>query len=117
MILESGSIALVFHRRLFDRDSPRCFIGTVDAYEHGVARITGYTWLTDRIGGSLFKKSDLRTKIVSLSAGTLIVYQLPTSTDLTNIKFENVGGKLILSDRGELKMDLSEIAAAPTRKR
>jgi hypothetical protein len=91
MILESGSVVLVFHRRLFDQ-------------------------LNDRIGGTLFKKTDLRTKIVSLAAGTLIVYQLPIGTDLANLKFQNVGGKLILSDRGELKMDLSEIAAAPTRR-
>jgi len=117
MILEPGSKTLIVHRRLFESDSPRYFVGTVDAYEHGVARVTGHTWLVDQLGGSFFRKPDSRTKIISLSAGTMIVYQLPASADLPHIKFEKYAGRIVLTDGKELKMDLCETEHAPEKKR
>ena len=108
MILESGSKALIVHRRLYDGDSARYFVASVDAYEQGVARVTGHTWIMDQLSGTFIRKPDSRTKIVSLSSGTLIVYQLPVSADLPHLKLEYFSGHVRLTDGRDFKMDLSE---------
>lgn len=109
MILEEGGRVLIVHRRLFEADHPRYFVGIVDAYEAGVIRVSGYTWVRDSFNGTFARKEELRTKIFSIASGTLIVYQLPSGTDVKAIRFElNKDGKLTLTDGGALKMDLTE---------
>jgi hypothetical protein len=51
MILERGAKVLVSHRRLFELDHGRYFIGVVEAYDAGVARVCGHTWTRDGYKG------------------------------------------------------------------
>jgi len=109
MILEKGSKVLAVHRRLFETDHSRFFIGVVDGYEDGLARITGTTWLRDQVSGSYRVKKDERTKILSLTSGTCIFYELPMTTDLSAITFSTDGhGGVFMTDGGALRMDLTE---------
>ena len=109
MILEAGNKVLVVHRRLFDTDQGRLFIGVVDGYENGLAKITGTTWLRDQYLGTFVEKEDPRTKILSITSGTLIFYQLPSNTKLDSVQFTtDQHGGTYLTDGGELKMDLTE---------
>ncbi len=109
MILSEESNVLIAHRRLFDSDSPRIFIGKVEAYESGIVRVNGHTWLRDTFSGSYVKKEDQRTKILSIASGTLIVYVLPATTQLARVRFESTPeGHLFLKDGAALKMDLTE---------
>jgi hypothetical protein len=109
MILERGSHVLVVHRRLFDGDKARFFIGRVDDYDSAVARITGHTWVQDTFNGKVLKKEGARTKILSLSSGTLIVYALPNPVDNESIKIDyDHNGRILVSDGKSLKLDLSE---------
>lgn len=41
MILTQGSKVLICHRRLFEEDQPRLFVGIADAYEDGLAKVAG----------------------------------------------------------------------------
>ena len=108
MILEAGSKVLLAHRRLFESDSVRFFVGVVDDYEAGMARITGHTWLRDGYRGIFTKKSDGRTKVISLSSGTIIVYQLPSTVQMSSLRFDISEGTLLLEDGEGFRMDLSE---------
>lgn len=108
MILEPGDKILVAHRRLFEGDHARFFVGEVEEHELGVVRVHGWTWIRDGYQGLFTRKDDLRTKILSLSSGTLIVYALPESADLASLRLENPGGELFLCDDLGLRMDLSE---------
>ena len=74
MVLESGDKLLIAHRRLYEKDEMRFFVGHIDGYEAGIARLTGHSYVRDPIGGTMLEKSDLRTKILSLASGTLLVY-------------------------------------------
>ena len=74
MLLQPDDKLLVVHRRLFERDGSRFFVGRVDGYESGIVRLTGFTFVRDPIGGAVSRKSDPRTKLFSLSSGTLLVY-------------------------------------------
>lgn len=109
MILETGDRVLIAHRRLFADDPCRFFLGIVDGYEAGVARITGNSWVRDPIQGSLARKEDERTKVISLSSGSLLVYQLPRSLDPSKVEIvHDTDAQLYLADGNGFRMDLSE---------
>ncbi len=108
MILEPGSKVLVCHRRLFESDHARYFVGMVNDYDQGIARVTGYTWTRDGYTGTFKRKQDERTKIISIASGTVIVYQLASAVDLGTLKLANENVNVMLSDEHGFQMDLSE---------
>ncbi len=110
MLLHSGDLLLVVHRRLFERDSSRFFVGNVETYEDGIVRVTGYTFVRDPVGGTVSRKNDIRTKLFSLSSGTLIVYLLPRELKLDSVQLASEDATLTLTCGDEYRMDLSEWA-------
>ena len=108
MLLAAGAKLLVVHRRLFERDQGRYFIGVVEGYEPGIAKVRGRTWTRDE-AGEIVQKKDERTKLLALASGTLIVYQLPSDVDLSTIAMRSEGrtGVRVVDGRG-FEMDLSE---------
>ena len=111
MLLAADTKVLVVHRRLFEKDQSRYFVGRVEGYDAGIAKIRGRTWTRDQYG-RIVKKTDERTKILSLSSGTLIVYQLPSDTDLDALQIQISDERVLLSDGKSFEMDLSEIPAS-----
>ena len=110
-MLEQGEKVLIVHRRMFEKDTPRFFIGEVQAYEQGIIKVQGYTFVKDMFSGNMSKKSDLRTKVMSIVSGTLIVYQLPVVVLLDSVNFSrDQDGGLVLTDGGGFSMDMSEAA-------
>ena len=108
MLLETGAKILACHRRLFQEDSPRLFIGTVVDYEAGVLKVSGYTFTRDA-GRGFQRKADPRTKLLSLHAGTVIVYELPKEVEISGLRVDQPGGtEILLSDEAGFRMDLSE---------
>jgi len=108
MILESGTKVLLSHRRLFETDHARYFIGVVEGYEDGLARVTGHTWLRDGYTGEYVHKDDERTKIISITSGTVIVYQLPSSLQLGELAMRTEGHQVFLTDGADFCMDMTE---------
>ena len=109
MILRSGDKILVAHRRLFSEDHPRYFTGEVEHYENGLAVVSGYTWLREPFRGELLRKPDRRTKVLSLTSGTLLFYKLDSETNLESLRMETgEQGECMLTDGGDLRMDLTE---------
>jgi hypothetical protein len=108
MLLKEGDKVLLAHRRLFAGDTIRYFVGRVDGYENGLIKVTGQSYVRDLVHGGVAEKSEIRTKILSLSSGTLIVYQLPDETQLDRLNFLAEEGHLVLSDGDRLVMNLTE---------
>ncbi|MEM9803367.1 MAG: hypothetical protein AAGA20_23820 [Planctomycetota bacterium] len=108
MILKPGMKVLVAHRRLYETDHSRYFTGVVDAYDQGVARISGHTWMHDGYRGSFKRKPDVRTKIVPLISGSVIVYQLESSVNLDALEVVVEGVTLVMRDNEGFSMDLTE---------
>ncbi len=108
MILTVGSKVVISHRRLFNEDQPRIFAGTVDGYEAGIVKVTGYTWVRDVTEG-FTRKVDQRTKIVAIASGTMIFYEIPRSVAIESLEIEQDGKRaLVLTDGQDFRMDLSE---------
>ena len=110
MVLRQADKVLVVHRRLYEADQPRYFLGVVDEREGDLASVTGHTWARDYYSSVAAHKADVRTKVISLGSGALIVYRLPEASDLTNTRIETdeTTGAAWLTDGGSLRMDLSE---------
>jgi hypothetical protein len=107
-MLCEGDKLLVCHRRLFEGDELRFFSGTVAAYEAGIVRVTGWTFVRDFGTGTILKKDEVRTKLYSLASGTILVYRLPDETKVESLKFVGSQAHLLLTDGENLTMDLSE---------
>jgi hypothetical protein len=107
-MLKEGDIILIAHRRLFENDEVRFFIGCVDEYENGIVKVTGRSYIRDVIGGTIVEKAEKRTKLLSLSAGTFFFYQLPQGLTLDALKFEDKEGSLLLTDGKDFTMNLAE---------
>ena len=107
-VLKPGEKVHVIHRRLFDKDVRRHFIGEIEDYEDGVARATGYVFVIDDLSNHLFvKRPDKRTKIFSLMDGTLIVNVVPPSVNLEKVRYE-LNDRVLLVTEGTWKMDIKE---------
>ena len=108
MLLNEGDKILVSHRRLFEKDSVRFFIGRVEAYEAGLVKATGHSYVRDPLWGQVIEKAEQRTKLLSLSSGTLIVYQLPKALNLDALKFVATESRVCLTDGKDFTMNLTE---------
>jgi hypothetical protein len=113
MILKPGDRVLAIHRRLFESDHSRFFVGTVAAYQDGICRVTGYTFARDNIDGNFCRKQDARTKLLSLSSGTLITYCLPDTFDVDNARLDVRELGLCLTDGSEFALNISEWVHKP----
>lgn len=108
MLLSTGTKLMICHRRLFAEDQLRFFFGTVETYDDGIAKVSGFTWTRDATHG-FQRKSDRRTKLISVASGSLIVYQIPDEVDVEEVRVEQPGGHAVLAtDGSKFRMDLSE---------
>ena len=108
-ILNQEDKLLIVHRRLFEGDVSRYFIGEVDASNDILVQVTGYTWVNSALKTSFFKKEEARTKIFSLSSGTFIVYKLKRDLDMKSIEITvKDDTRTILQDKNGEVMDITE---------
>ncbi len=108
MILNQGDKLLVVNRRLYREDDPRFFTGVVQEFDEGVAKVTGYSFVRDMLRGSIERKTDKRTKLFSITSGTLLVYLMPADVDIESLHFVAAESTLHLADGGDFEMNLSE---------
>jgi len=113
-MLKTGSPVLIVHRRLFEGDHSRYFVGKVLERDGAIVSVEGQTWIQDRFDGKFSRKDDLRTKILGLATDGLIIYALPERTNPQELKLDHSEGRLVLRDSGTFKMDLSELFHKPS---
>lgn len=117
MMIRPGDRLLVVHRRLFRDDTARYFVGEVDEYEHGLVRLTGHSFVRNDYNGDIFSKKGAMSKIFSIASGTLITYVIPSTIDLTALKFEhNSNGEVWLKGPGGFELNLTEHPTATALK-
>lgn len=107
-MLKNGSKLLVCHRQLFAEDWPRLFVGEVTDYMDGMVRLTGYSFTKDPDTGLFRRKRDKRTKIVGLTDGSYIVYELPSDVVIDEVEIEERSDdRSMMTDGRDFEMDLS----------
>jgi hypothetical protein len=108
-LLSPGEKIHVMHRRRFEKDLRRHFVGQVEAYEQGVARTSGYVFVIDDLSKHLFtKRPDRRTKLVPIGSGDVVVNVIPKEVDLERVAYEIKDRALWVTDGAGWSMDLKE---------
>ena len=110
-VLSVGEKIHVIHRQLFESDPRRHFVGTVDACGDSSARVTGYLFSV-RMPGNEFAKHDpmLRTRIIPLDSGMLLINVLPSHVDIEKITYKHRSPHHILvTDGTDWVLDLSHL--------
>ena len=110
MILQKGEKIHVIHRRHFDKDPHRHFIGVVDACENGLARVTGHIFTVDTVKYEFFRRPEPRTRIVPLASGDVIINIVPTSVDLEKVTYKAEKKSVRVTDGSDWHMDISDFA-------
>jgi hypothetical protein len=108
-MLANGAKLFVTHRRLFDKEESRYFACEVDAYDVGIVKATGYSFVRDMASGRVLRKDDRRTKLFSITSGAFLVYQLPDEIDLDAVQFVSRDDELSLTDGKHFKMNMAEL--------
>lgn len=110
MILQKGEKIHVIHRRHLEKEPQRHFVGIVDAYENGIARVTGHVFAVDAVKAVFFRRPELRTRIIALQTGDTLVNILPPSVDLEKIVYKQEKKSLRVTDDNGWHMDISDLA-------
>jgi hypothetical protein len=110
MILAKGEKVHIIHRRTLEHEAHRHFVGEVDDYQAGVARVVGYIYTVDREIGGYVRRPERRIRIISISAGDTFVNVIPDTVDLENITYQQEKKAIRVSDGSDWYLDISEVA-------
>lgn len=110
MILAPGEKLHVIHRRKMEREPHRHFVGIVEAYENGVARVTGHVYTVDTVKSAFFRRPEKRTRILAISSGDLLINVVPGEVDLEKIVYKIEKKSLRVTDGSNWHLDISELA-------
>jgi hypothetical protein len=108
MILKQGEKVHIIHRRLFGKDQHRHFIGQVDAYEDGIARVTGNVYTVDPVKLSFMRRTETRTRLVAIGSGDVLVNIIPARVNLEKIQYRQERKAVRVTDGSDWYLDLSE---------
>ena len=108
-ILSPGEKVHVIHRRHFESEPHRHFVGTVDVYEGGVARVTGHVFTVDTMTFQFIRRPELRTRIISASSGEVLINVLPPSVELEKIVYKIEAKAVRVTDGSDWHLDISEV--------
>ncbi len=108
MIVDTGDAVLVSHRRMFERDEARFFVGRTIASDGPLLKVEGFTFVRDLSNGRVVKKEEKRIKVLSLASPGHIVYQLPSDINVETTDIASSNGDAILVDGSRQIMNLSE---------
>jgi hypothetical protein len=112
-ILHPGEKVHVIHRRLFEKDLRKHFIGVVDAYADGVIRATGHIFVIEDPKENLFRrKREQRVRLMSLHGGNLLINVIPQHVDLEKVAYEYQQNGLRVTDGSDWFMDIKEFGWA-----
>ena len=108
-ILSPGEKVHLIHRRRFDHEPHRHFVGVIDAFSEGLMRVTGHVYAVDPVTLDFRRRAELRTRVVSVVSGEVIVNVLPTSVNLDAVRYKQEPGALRVTDGSDWHLDLSEV--------
>ena len=108
MILKPGDKVFITHRRMFSKDEARFFVGEVIAYDAGIMKVGGFSFVKDYSSGTVVRKDEPRIKILSIVSNAFLIYEIPASSNIEAVQFKDVNGTQMLTDGENLQMNVSE---------
>lgn len=110
MVLNLGEKIHVIHRQLFAGDVKRHFIGRIEGTEGPLVRVQGYLFAMDTKLNQFARRDTLRTRIISLDSGSVIVNVLPEQVEIKNVSYDyRSGGDIVVTDGGDWHLDITHL--------
>jgi hypothetical protein len=112
MSLDTGEKVFASLRRLFEGEYLRFFLGEITAVDGDVIALTGHALVWDPYAGAVLKREGERTMLLSVSAGTFLMFRLDPSLDLHALSVStDTNGRLWLVDGERPLLELEERAS------
>ena len=108
MILKQGEKVHIIHRRQYEKDHHRHFVGVVDSYDGGVARVTGNVFTVDPVKFTFMRRQEIRTRLVAVASGNVLVNIIPQRVNLEKITYKQERKAVRVTDGSDWHLDLSE---------
>ena len=108
MILKKGEKLHVIHRRHYKEDQHRHFIGVVEEFEAGLARVIGHVYTVDTSQFIFVRRPEMRTRIISLVGGDLLLNIIPHAVELEKIVYLQEKKAVRITDGSDWHSDISE---------
>lgn len=113
MVLVKGEKIHVVHRRRFEKDIRKHFVGEIVDYDSGLVRVIGHVFVIEDPKDNVFvKKPEKRTRIIALNTGDLFVNVIPSSVDVERVYYESQGRSLRVTDGSGWYLDIKEFGWA-----
>ncbi len=95
---------------LYDGDARRHFVGTVEACDGPLARVVGYLFAMDTKLNEFVKHDALRTRIIPLDCGSVIVNVLPDQVQIEKVIYKfRPGGAIVVTDGSKWHFDITHL--------
>ena len=107
-LLDVGEKLHVICRRLFLEDVHPHFAGTVGSVSGSLFRAHGYLFIFDSGTNSYIKRPAPLTRLFSVSAPGYIITVLPQEVDLDSLLYSIVSGRLVITDKRQLSLEIHE---------
>ncbi len=108
MFLEAGAKVHVIERRLFEGDVRRHFVGEIEGADVMAARVRGFVFVHDSTSSTWIRGSEWRTRIIPIGSSGFVINVLPDDTNIDDMRYEEVGGRLTVTDGESLRLDINE---------
>ncbi len=108
MVLKQGEKLHVIHRRFYKDDQHRHFIGLVEEFNGTLARVVGHVYTVDTTQFIFVRRPEVRTRIISLVGGDLLVNIIPANVDLAKIVYKQEKKAVRITDGSDWHLDISE---------
>lgn len=110
MIIEPGTKVHIIHRQFYEGDARRHFVGSVEKCEGALALVKGYIFAIDTKLNQFTKRDALRTRVIPLDSGDVIVNVLPADVHIEKITYKyRPGGDTLVSDGSDWHLDLTHL--------
>ena len=98
----------IITRRLFEEDLRRHFAGVVVGVSDGLFKIRGYTFVFNVGSGEYRKRTDARTRVLSLADSGFIVTKIPDEVEMEALEYKISGDRLVVTDSMGFSLDINE---------
>jgi len=110
MVLKPGELIHVIHRQMFEGDARRHFAGSVEVCTDHSARVNGYLYAMDNKLNQFVKRETIRTRIVPLNCGSVIINVLPEHVHIDQITYKyQMAGDIIVTDGSDWHLDVTHL--------
>jgi hypothetical protein len=109
-ILNIGEKIHVIHRQQYEGDARRHFVGTIKAFDMGIARVHGYLFAMDNKLNQFVRRTYPRTRLIPLTSAGVVINVIPDEVEISNITYQyKVGGDTIVTDGGEWYLEVTHL--------